>query len=117
MVKLILCMKRKPGMTSAEFHHYWKEVHGPLAMGVPEFMRYVRKYVQSHTLDGPVPGLPGLEVPFDGFAEVWFDSREDVGRAYSEPRCLEVILPDGPNFLDVPNCKVAVVEEVLMSAH
>ena len=114
MVKLIFCMKRKPGMTSEEFHRYGKELHASLATAVPEFMRYVRKYVQSHTLDGPVPGLPGLEVEFDGFAEVWFDSREAIGRAYSEPRCLEVILPDGPNFLDLPNCKVAVVEEVLM---
>jgi hypothetical protein len=51
MVKFIGCMKRKPGMTSEEFHRYWKDVHAPLAKGLHEFFRYVRKYVQSQTLE------------------------------------------------------------------
>jgi uncharacterized protein (TIGR02118 family) len=116
MVKFIGCLKRKPGMTPVEFHRYWKEEHGPLVKGVPEFVRYVRKYVQSHTLEGPVPGFPGFETPFDGFVEFWFDSLEDMGRAFAEPRYLEIIHPDEQQFLDLPNCKVAVVEEVVMHA-
>jgi len=116
MVKFIGCLKRKAGMTSEEFHRYWKEQHWPLAKSVPEFFRYVRKYVQSHTLADPAAGFSGFEAPFDGFAELWFDSLEDVGKAFAEPRYLEIIRPDELRFLDLPNCKVAVVEEVWMHA-
>ncbi len=116
MVKLIGCLKRKPGMTSEEFHRYWKETHGPLVQNVPEFWQYIRKYVQSHTLEGQVPGLSGFETSYDGFVELWFNSLDDVGRAFTAPRYLEIIRPDEEQFLDLPNCKGAVVEEVLIHA-
>jgi uncharacterized protein (TIGR02118 family) len=116
MVKFIGCLKRIPGMTSEEFHRYWKEQHGPLVKSVPEFFRYVRKYVQSHTIEDPVPGFSDFEMAFDGFCELWFDSLEDVGRAFAAPRYLEIIRADEQQFLDLPNCKAAVVEEVLMNA-
>ena len=114
MIKLIGCLKRKPELTSQEFHRYWREEHWPLAKSVPEFFRYVRKYVQSHALEGPVPGLPAYEPAFDGFAEIWFDSIEDMGRAFAEPRYLEIIRPDEKRFLDLPNCKTALVEELAL---
>jgi hypothetical protein len=44
MVKASVMLKRKPGMSPAEFHRYWKDVHGPLVLGVSEFMRHFRKY-------------------------------------------------------------------------
>ena len=111
MVKLIGCLKRKPGLSSQEFHRYWREEHWPLAKSIPEFFRYVRKYVQSHALEAPVPGL---EATFDGFAEIWFDSVEDLRRAFAEPRYLEIIRPDEKRFLDLPNCKTALVEELAL---
>ena len=111
MVKLIGCLKRKPGLSPEEFHRYWREVHWPLAKSVPEFFRYVRKYVQSHALEAPVPDL---EAAFDGFAEIWFDSVEDLRRAFAEPRYLEIIRPDEKRFLDLPNCKTALVEELAL---
>jgi uncharacterized protein (TIGR02118 family) len=107
MVKLVGCLKRKPGLSSQEFHRYWREEHFPLAKSVPEFFRYVRKYVQSHSLE-----TPEHEPAFDGFAEIWFDSVEDMSRAFAEPRYLEIIRPDEKHFLDLPNCKTAIVEEV-----
>ncbi len=114
MVKFIGFLKRKPGMTPEEFRRYWKEEHGPLVKGLPEFFRYVRRYVQSHPLENQGAGFSGIIAPFDGFAELWFDSLEDVGRAFAEPRYLEIIQPDEPKFLDLRNCRFAVVEEVSM---
>lgn len=69
MVKLIAGLKRKPGMTRAEFHRYWRDVHAPLVQTIPEFFGLVRKYVQSHALGGErseAAGFPRSE--FDG---VW----------------------------------------------
>jgi hypothetical protein len=43
VVKVVVMLKRKAGMGLQEFHHYWKDVHGPLVLGVPELMRHIRK--------------------------------------------------------------------------
>ena len=78
MVKLIICAKRKTGMTRKEFDAYWQNQHGPLVKSVPEFMRHVRKYVQCHIVENSVP--LGVAAPYDGVAELWFDSAEEIAR-------------------------------------
>jgi uncharacterized protein (TIGR02118 family) len=116
VVKLVGCLRRKPGMSTAEFHCYWKDVHGPLVQSVTEFSRYVRKYGQGHSVADRVPGFPPPAfTPFDGVAELWFDSVADIGKAFAEPRYLEIIRPDELKFLDLPNCSIFVVEEVSMN--
>ncbi len=114
MVKVMVCLKRKPGMSEEEFHRYWKDVHGPLVNSVPEFMRYVRKYVQSHTISPTVPGVSTPPAQYDGVAELWFDSLDDVAKAYSEPRCVNLLTPDWDNFFDVQRSLFFVVDEVVM---
>ena len=65
MIKVSVLLKRKPAMSAAEFHRYWKEVHGPLVLGLPEVMRYVRRYVQCHSVAETFSGMPGAASPFD----------------------------------------------------
>ena len=114
MVKVSVMLKRKPGMSPAEFHRYWKDVHGPLVLGVPELMRHFRKYVQCHSIAGTFSDTPGAVSQYDGIAEVWADSIDEVKRALAEPRYLEVIRPDEYKFLDLANCVFMVTEEVPM---
>ena len=114
MIKLMGMLRRKPGMSPQEFHSYWRNVHAPLVMGVQGFARHVRKYVQSHAVDAQlVPGADG-EPAFDGIAELWFDSLDDLRRAISDPCYLSEIHPDELKFLDFPNCVILLVEEVAM---
>jgi uncharacterized protein (TIGR02118 family) len=115
MVKLVGMMKRKPGMSAEEFHRYWRDVHAPFVMGISEFTRYVRKYVQSHAVDAQasVPGAGGAP-PFDGLAEIWFESLDDMRKAFAEPRYLSEIRADELKFLDLPNCVALMVEELPM---
>ena len=116
MVKFVGCVRRKAGMTTAEFQDYWKNKHGPLVRSVPEFWAYVRKYVQGHTMSDPVPGFPSQdEPPFDGIAELWFDSVEDIGVAFSHPRYLEIIRPDELKFVDFANSCIFLAEDVEIS--
>ena len=116
MVKFVACARRKAGMTTAEFQDYWKNNHGPLVRSVPEFWAYVRRYVQGHTLSEPVPGFPPQdEAPFDGIAELWFDSVEDIGKAFSHPRYLEIIRPDELKFVDFASSRVFIVKDVEIS--
>jgi uncharacterized protein (TIGR02118 family) len=114
MVKVSVLLKRKPGMSAAEFHRYWKDVHGPLVLGVPELMRHFHKYVQCHAITEAFADTPGMASLYDGIAEVWADSLDEVKRAFAEPRYLEVIRPDELKFLDLANCVFMVTEEVPM---
>jgi uncharacterized protein (TIGR02118 family) len=114
MIKVSVLLKRKPGMSPAEFHRYWKDVHGPLLLGVPELMRHVHKYVQCHSIAEAFSDTPGVASQFDGIAELWGDSIGEVTRALAEPRYLEVIRPDEEKFLDLANCVFMVTEEVPM---
>ena len=110
MVKYIICARRKSGMTRAEFSDYWRNHHGPLVRSVPEFMQHVRKYVQCHLVAGAPPlGVAGA---YDGVAELWFDSAEEIERAFEEPRYLEIIRPDELKFVDVTGCISFITEEV-----
>lgn len=114
MVKVSVMLKRKPGMSTTEFQRYWKDVHGPLVLGVPEFLRHFRKYVQCHVIAEAFADTPGAASPYDGIAEVYADSLDEVQRAFAEPRYLEVIRPDEHTFLDLANCVFMATEEVPM---
>ena len=81
-----------------------------------EFWGYVRKYVQGHTLSDPIPGFPASDdSAFDGIAELWFDSVEDVGKAFTQPRYLEIIRPDEESFVDFANSRAFIVEDIEIS--
>jgi len=110
MVKLIVCAKRKPEISHEEFARYWRENHGPLVKGVPEFIRHVRRYVQCHIVSNSAP--LGASSEYDGVAELWFDSVDELNKAFSEPRYLELIRPDELKFADLGNCVSFVTEEV-----
>ena len=114
MVKVQVMLKRKPTMGVQEFHRYWKDVHGPLVLGVPELMRHFRRYVQSHAIDAGLSDTPGGSGPYDGVAELWADNLEEVRKAFAEPRYLEIVRPDEHKFLDLANCVFMVTEEVPM---
>lgn len=113
MVKLMAALRRRPDMTSEQFHHYWRNVHGPIVLGVKDFMRHVRRYIQCHTLPSNV-AFPSQTPPYDGVAELWFDSAEEAIKAFTEPKYLEIIRPDEPKFLDLAACNVFLTEESRM---
>jgi uncharacterized protein (TIGR02118 family) len=110
MIKYIICATRKAGMTHEEFSVYWRNQHGPLVRSVPEFMRHVRKYVQCHLVGEAVP--LGTAGDYDGVAELWFDSVDDLVSAFKEPRYLEIIRPDERKFVDLNKCISFITEEV-----
>ena len=108
MVKLVVLVKKKEGMSSEEFHRYWKENHGPLALKtVPE----LKKYVQNHTVK-----MGKSEPPYDGMAEIWFENM-DAYRAYLSfymGDSGKVIRDDEDRFLDKNKMVVFTAEENVM---
>ena len=84
MWKLTFCLRRRPGMSVEEFQRYWRETHAPLVAERAATLG-IRRYVQTHTtdLDGVHAAFQarndGSPEPFDGVAELWFDSLDDLG--------------------------------------
>jgi uncharacterized protein (TIGR02118 family) len=99
MVKAIYLIRRKPGMSFADFHRYWREVHGAIAARIPG----MRRYVQCHTADD------GAE--YDGAAEVWFDDMEAVRRAVASPEYASA-RADEARFIDLERTALIFTEEV-----
>ena len=110
MLRLTFLIRRRPDLNRAEFQHYWRTHHGPMMAGFSEDLNVLR-YVQCHTTDDDHSALWGprapMEEPYDGVAEVWWESKEaflaasrtDRGRAAGQ-----AMVDDEPNFMDLPNC-------------
>ena len=93
-------------MSSEQFKDYWMNKHGPFFMKNADAMR-AKKYVQSLTIDTPLnEGLRssrGMRPEYDGVAEVWFESEEDLMEGMSSPEGQKLgaaLLEDEGNFID-----------------
>lgn len=108
MIKLIVAVKRRPDMDVAEFHEYWRTRHARLVKENPATLRYVRKYVQCHTLSEQ---YESGDVPYDGTAELWFDSVQDKDAFFSDPDYLNSVQPDEGQFADMTQTVFLVTKE------
>jgi uncharacterized protein (TIGR02118 family) len=108
MIKLTFCLKRLPQLSRAEFQQYWFETHAPLVASVKDVLR-IRRYVQLHSLPAEVSmqlrqARAGPE-GYDGVAQLWWDSFEDMGRtdASAGAEAGRLLLDDERKFIDLPN--------------
>ena len=108
MIKLIVAVKRKADMDIQNFHDYWRDTHANLIKTTPICLKYIRKYVQCHTVSEE---YNVGEVSYDGTAELWFDSMEDKDRFFQAPEYLEKIRPDELKFLDLTKTTFFVTYE------
>jgi uncharacterized protein (TIGR02118 family) len=113
MVTLLGCIRRRDDLTREEFLRYWREVHGPVVTQVPEFMRHIKKYVQNHPISLFLPGFPTVSPQFDGVAQMWADSSDELAQAYREPRFWQVIYPDGSRFVNFVKGNVMVMNQIV----
>jgi uncharacterized protein (TIGR02118 family) len=124
MIKLVFTLRRRDGMTRAEFQRYWREQHAQLVRRHADTLR-VRRYVQTHArdthLDSVLASSRGSEPGFyDGVAELWWDSLEDLVEAYSTEAgqaAGAALLEDERRFIDLPRSPLWLGEEnVLVGA-
>ena len=118
MIRLVFLLRRKPGMSRADFHAYWRNLHAPLVASVQAKIG-VLKYVQVHTLDDPMnagaaTARGGMEPIYDGVAELWWDSEKVLGDALAtdEGRAAgAALLEDERKFIDLPNSPLYLTYE------
>ena len=117
MVKLVFCCRRLQHLSREEFQRYWRETHGPLVRQHADVLR-IRRYVQVHTLDDPInnalrAGRASGE-PYDGVAELWWDSAADLAAATAseQGRAASLLLfEDERRFIDHARSSLFVAEE------
>ncbi len=118
MLKMVYCVRRVPGMSEEDFHHYWREVHGPLALECLPVMGAC-KYVQTHTVSTPlnemIKEMKGQADAFDGIAEIWWDDMDAFMKAMDSEKWQEAqdrLFNDEKVFIDLPHsCSFFCTEE------
>jgi uncharacterized protein (TIGR02118 family) len=107
MIKLSFALKRRPELTREAFQTYWLETHAPLVESVREALR-IRRYVQSHSLPSEASealrAARGAPEEFDGVAQLWWNSLEDVAAALAAPAgqaAAARLLEDERRFIDL----------------
>lgn len=73
MIKLICLINRPSNKTPEEFKDWWLNHHAKVAAKLPNLRRYTINTTVSESED---------EMPFDGVAELYFDSYEDMENAF-----------------------------------
>ena len=117
MIKLVFVIRRREDLPLEEFHRYWLEEHGPLAQSLLQQLG-ARRYVQTHTLNtdpsAALAATRGTAEPYDGLAEVWWDSLDALlAAAASEAgqSANETLTEDESRFIDFERSSFFITEE------
>jgi uncharacterized protein (TIGR02118 family) len=105
-------------LTREEFQAYWRDQHAPLVSRHAEALR-LRRYVQTHAHASELAAVQsaarGSEPDlYDGQAELWWESLEDVAAAVSTPAGQQAaieLLEDERRFIDLERSPLWIGEE------
>ena len=105
MIKLTFALTRLPHLSREQFQDYWFNTHAPLVASVREALR-IRRYVQLHSLPAEVSAslrdARGGPEGFDGVAQLWWDSFEDMAGDEAARAAGALLLEDEKRFIDLP---------------
>lgn len=110
--KILMFMKRKPGMSVEAFRDYYENHHVPLALRYTSgIKRYLRRFINP--LPHPQTG-PWKEPEFDVITELWFDDKsvfEGTLKYMTTQLMPEEIVADEDNLFDRSSFRLATVTE------
>jgi uncharacterized protein (TIGR02118 family) len=122
VLKLTFCLRRLPTLSLADFQEYWLNKHGPLVRSLQPALGMVR-YVQLHRLPGDLADgmrrVRGAPEPYDGVAELWWESEETYRAARRNPEAREAgreLLADEAKFIDLPRSPLWLSREEVIYA-
>ncbi|HIF09942.1 MAG TPA: EthD family reductase [Sneathiellales bacterium] len=120
MMKLTALLPRRPDMTRTQFFDYWHTTHAAIALEHQKALRFV-KYVQTHIgydeLNDIMRSDRNCKPPFDGVAQLWWESYEDMAAGIESPEAQEafrILQEDEFKFIDVPNMAIWMGDDHLM---
>lgn len=111
--KMLIFLKRRPGMSLEEFRDYYENRHVPLCLKYSAGpTRYVRRYIQA--MVNQATGEPS-EPEFDVITEIWFTDRKamDIALKYAGRGILPPdVLEDEQRVFDRSKSRFTWVVEV-----
>jgi len=117
MIKLAFALHRLPELSREEFQTYWFETHGPLVARHAKELG-IERYVQLHTSSTPLNealrASRGAPQPFDGIAELWFESESAMAASMQTPEGIaagRALLEDERRFIDLERSPLWLAEE------
>jgi uncharacterized protein (TIGR02118 family) len=123
MIKMIYCLRRLPHLSREEFQRYWRETHGPLVQKHAVTLR-IRRYIQVYTgydgLNDNMRASHGGPEPYDGVAELWWDSLEDLSPPIPSPerqKAAQALFEDETRFIDHSHSPVWFGDERVFIEH
>ena len=118
MLKLTFCINRLASLSRQEFQAYWYDNHAPLVVSHRDALR-IAKYTQTHAspltaLNDGIQQSRGAPDQFDGVAELWWHSKDDIIANYDDPvaRAAGIaLLEDEKKFIDLARSPLWFNEE------
>ena len=117
MIKLTFCLHRLPHLSRESFQTYWFEKHAPLVARHRDILR-IRRYVQMHSATTDLNEVirAGRNAPemYDGVAELWWDSFDELTAATATPEGQAAglaLLEDERKFIDLHRSPLFFGEE------
>lgn len=119
MIKLVFCLHRLPQLSREEFQRYWREQHAALVRSHASTLR-IKRYVQLHSPAEDDPANEALRLSrggpagYDGVAELWWDSAEDLAAASASEagrRASLALLEDERRFIDLARSPLWIAHE------
>ena len=117
MIKLSFCLHRLPDLTREAFQRYWFDTHAPLVAKNRHVLR-IRRYVQMHSMTNELNDLiragRGAPEMYDGVAELWWDSLDELRAANASPEGQAAgleLLEDERKFIDLARSPLFFGEE------
>jgi uncharacterized protein (TIGR02118 family) len=83
MVKMIICLRRRPDLSPEAFRQHWRDIHAPIVARHAATLG-IKRYVQVYALEAAPTG--GRPEGFDGIGEVWIESVEAFQAALATPQ-------------------------------
>jgi uncharacterized protein (TIGR02118 family) len=77
VVKVVVLLSRRDGMSREAFERYWRETHLPLVLRVPGRRRFVINWFQADP--------SGSGPAYDAIAGSWFDDEQAMSTAMTSP--------------------------------
>jgi EthD domain len=110
--KILLFLKRRPGMTLEAFQDYYENHHVPLALKYSTTVsRYFRRYLMPHR--NPETGAAD-ELQFDVITELWFEDEaayQGTVNYLKTSLMPDEIIADEKNLFDRAKIRMATVLE------
>jgi uncharacterized protein (TIGR02118 family) len=110
--KILLFMKRRPGMTMEAFRDYYENHHAPLCQKYASgISRYVRRFLTPHP--NPETGESG-ELPYDVITELWFEDEatfRGTVKYLATSIMPDEVVEDERRLFDRPRMRMATVVE------